>query len=836
MELLMSTLISRLMNRIRPKQHVEKKEVEQRRSDPLDPFARIREWNPSPQAVKLRKVSDFPIYEAEDITAAAVGDSAVIKSASAMDDSDEPIGMGSGGINSYTVPQILQDWYMAQGFPGYQSLAIIAQHWMVEKACSMAGKDAVRNGWKLKAGQDELTGEMADQIAESDKAFKIRQHLVQMNKFKNMFGIRIVLFEVESDDPGYYEKPFNIDGITEGSYKGISQVDPYWMMPMMTAEATSDPSSQHFYDPEYWIISGKKFHRSHLIIARGPEMADILKPTYIFGGISLVQRIYERIYAAERTANEAPLLAMNKRTTAIHVDMDKAVANEAGLLKRLGLWIRFRDNHAVKVLGQDETMEQFDTSLADFDNVIMSQYQLVAAIAEVPATKLLGTPPKGFNATGEFEMVSYHESLESIQEHDMQPLLDRHYLILTRSLGLDIKISAIWEPVDSMTTSQLADLNDKTADTDTKRITAGIISPDEARNKLRQDRYAGYSTLTGEEANTRPGMSPENIAAYQEAAAESSKGQAAVLKSSASASAVAHGETTSGEPIKGAQQFGGGSGGAAPAAGGGNDNDAGMAAQTRPEGEPPMDPYVPGQTPVVISEPGITNNTPPRNPNINLPLTEQTLVSMLSLLDKLADRLMPEGGAIARSSDTNFNRTTSPSVQRGIEPSVSGMGSITPHMEPGKLPKMKLNGMVLAIENPRGSIRRGMDVNGVQWSAKMSHPYGFIKGTKGADGDDVDCFVGDNLKSQRVFVINQNDPTTGEFDEHKCMIGFDSPESARKAYDDSFSKGWAGFDSMYETGIEDFKAWAFGGVKDQPFANPLNEVNIGQAGSFPETA
>src|ERR1700692_795759 len=112
MELLMSTLISRLMNRIRPKQHVEKKEVERNRSDPLDPFARIREWTPSPQAVKLRKVSDFPIYEAEDMAAVAVGDSAVIKSASVMDDSDEPIGMGSGGINSYTVPQILQDWYM----------------------------------------------------------------------------------------------------------------------------------------------------------------------------------------------------------------------------------------------------------------------------------------------------------------------------------------------------------------------------------------------------------------------------------------------------------------------------------------------------------------------------------------------------------------------------------------------------------------------------------------------------------------------------------------------------------------------------------------------------
>jgi phage-related protein (TIGR01555 family) len=832
----MSKFISRLLNRVRPKKTVEKKqEVERRRPDPLDPFARVREWEPSPQAVTLRKVSDFPLYEAEGTTAVAVGDSAVIKSA-VMDDDDSPIGMGPGGLNSYTVPQILQDWYMAQGFPGYQSLAIIAQHWMVEKACSMAGKDAVRNGWKLKAGQDEITGEIADKILAADKEFKVKQHLVQMNKFKNMFGIRIVLFEVYSDDPGYYEKPFNPDGITLGSYKGISQVDPYWMMPMMTAEATSDPSSQHFYDPEYWIISGKKFHRSHLIIARGPEMADILKPTYIFGGISLVQRIYERIYAAERTANEAPLLAMNKRTTAIHVDMDKAVANEAGLLKRLALWIRFRDNHAVKVLGQDETMEQFDTSLADFDNVIMSQYQLVAAIAEVPATKLLGTPPKGFNATGEFEMVSYHESLESIQEHDMSPLLDRHYLILGISLGIDIKISAVWEPVDSMSTAQRAEVNDKMADTDTKLIASGIISPDEARNKLRQDIYAGYNTLTAAEANQRPGMSPENIAAYQEAAAESSKGQAAVLKSSAAATAVAHGESTTGQPLQGAPHPGSSPAGNASPVPAGHDNDAGVAAQTRPSGEPPMDPLVPGQVPTTIKEPGITSNTPPRNPNVDMPMLVQSMASMISLLDKLSDHFIPEGGSVARSSDTNFNRTSTPSVQRGIEPS----GSIVPQMDASKLPKMKLNGMVLAIENPRGSTRRGMDANGNKWSVKMNHPYGFIKGTKGADGDEIDCFVGPDMKSQKIWIINQNDPNTGEFDEHKVMMGFSSESDARNAYDDSFNSpgwtAWTGFDSMYETGIEDFRTWAYGAVRDHPYASPLNQVNIGQAGSFPETA
>jgi hypothetical protein len=370
------------------------------RLDPLDIVSRYRGggsgWEPESRLNPItRGIDDYPVYyySPESQMVGDAADTVDTRRGSAMDDGQ---GAPLATPMEYTIPEGLQDWYLAQSFLGYQTLAIMAQHWLVDKACSMAGDDAIRNGWTIRGDSgDEITGETFDLIHSYDKKFQIKANLSELNRFNNIFGIRVAIFDVRSEDPDYYEKPFNIDGVAEGSYHGISQVDPYWMMPMMTAESTSDPSSKHFYEPEYWIISGKKYHRSHLIVARGPQTADILKPTYIFGGISLVQRIYERVYAAERTANEAPLLSMNKRTTAIHVDLDKVAANELSFMKRLMIWVKYRDNHAVKVLGKEETMDQFDTSLADFDSVIMSQYQLVAAIAKVPATKLLGTPPNG---------------------------------------------------------------------------------------------------------------------------------------------------------------------------------------------------------------------------------------------------------------------------------------------------------------------------------------------------------------------------------------------------------------------------------------------------------
>ena len=106
------------------------------------------------------------------------------------------------------------------------------------------------------------------------------------------------------------------------------------------------------------------------------------------------------------------------------------------------------------------------------DAAIMTQYQLVAAASGVPATKLLGTSPKGFNATGEFEESSYHEELESIQQHDLSPLVNRHHLLLIRShVAKEFKIKPFntevaWKPVDSPTAAEQADINLKKAQTD----------------------------------------------------------------------------------------------------------------------------------------------------------------------------------------------------------------------------------------------------------------------------------------------------------------------------------------------------------------------------------
>ena len=103
--------------------------------------------------------------------------------------------------------------------------------------------------------------------------------------------------------------------------------------------------------------------------------------------------------------------------------------------------------------------------------------------------------------------------------------------------------------------------------------------------------------------------------------------------------------------------------------------------------------------------------------------------------------------------------------------------------------RVRLNGLVIAIETPKGARREGVDAEGNGWSRKMRSHYGHILGTKGADGDPVDVFLGPHPESDLAVVIDQTDED-GEFDEHKVMLGWLSEKSALAAYRSHYPKGW----------------------------------------------
>lgn len=137
--------------------------------------------------------------------------------------------------------------------------------------------------------------------------------------------------------------------------------------------------------------------------------------------------------------------------------------------------------------------------------------------------------------------------------------------------------------------------------------------------------------------------------------------------------------------------------------------------------------------------------------------------------------------------------------------------------------KIRIHGLDIAIENPAGSTRSGTDETGREWSTKLKHHYGYIKGTVARDGDHIDVFVkpGTDPDSDigKVFVVDQKNTATGRFDESKILIGFNSLSAARNAYLSNYdASGKDRIAAISETTTETFKQWMNEGNTKKPFA------------------
>lgn len=138
----------------------------------------------------------------------------------------------------------------------------------------------------------------------------------------------------------------------------------------------------------------------------------------------------------------------------------------------------------------------------------------------------------------------------------------------------------------------------------------------------------------------------------------------------------------------------------------------------------------------------------------------------------------------------------------------------------GNYQKVHLNidGFRISIENPKGSYRSGTAPDGTKWRNMLACDYGDIRGTESVDGDPVDIYLSDHPDKGAVFVIDQIDPKTKKFDEHKVMYGFDSVEDAKKTYLACYQKGWGGLGWITPVSKAEFRKWIDSSTrKTKPF-------------------
>jgi hypothetical protein len=127
------------------------------------------------------------------------------------------------------------------------------------------------------------------------------------------------------------------------------------------------------------------------------------------------------------------------------------------------------------------------------------------------------------------------------------------------------------------------------------------------------------------------------------------------------------------------------------------------------------------------------------------------------------------------------------------------------------------HGLIIIIETPQYGLRSGDG-----WMNAAPAPYGYIAGTTGADGEEVDCYLGPDLKSDRVYIVDQNQMAQPAiFDEHKVMLGYPTRREAKQDYLDGHMDGEKIFRAISRVTVDELKRWLKQGDARQPYSANL---------------
>ncbi len=470
-------------------------------------------------------------------------------------------------------------WREGLGFLGYPYLAELTQRPEYRRAVEIIAKEMTRRWIELTAvGDKEDKAEKIAKLEAAMERFNVQTLFRQAAEQDGFYGRSQLYIGMKNAPAGDKEraKPLILDPakVEKDGLAYMRLVEPYWSYP--GAFNADRPLELDFYQPQLWYVMGETIHVSRLVLFVGREMPDILKPAYQFGGLSLSQMGKPYVDNWLRTRQSVSDLIHSFSVMVLSTDLSQLLAganDAASLMNRLAVFNNLRDNAGTFAIDKDsETFANVAAPIAGLHELQAQAQEHMASVWGIPLVVYTGITPSGLNASSEGELQTFYAWVKAQQEHLFRPnlkyVLDILQLNEFGEIDPDIGFQFVdlWQPSES---EQAA--NRKTeAETDKTYVDAGILSPEEIRERLAEDADSPYHGLDLSAPPPEPPADPslETDPALEEDVDAEETAQDAGFEESK------HPRAKNG-------QFGSGGGGGGAAPKGGGEKLAGIMAEVR---------------------------------------------------------------------------------------------------------------------------------------------------------------------------------------------------------------------------------------------------------------
>lgn len=506
-----------------------------------------------PDAVKGKLPSfDAPKAYMPPMTLATPGgssDKAVIAMDSALDNLGLFNLVSTGLPGVYGVPQ----------FVGYPVLSNLSQNGLIRAGVESLADEMTRKWIDFQTAGDDDNADTLEALTKEFERVHARQIFNDAANKVGYFGGCLVYLDMGDATDAELLTPLVLspDKIKKGSLKRLTVIEPINLYPGQYN--ASDPLSPDYFTPTTWRVLGREIHASRFLYFANNVPPLLLRPAYNFFGIPMAQIALE--YVSSFTGNrEAAARLLEKFSLTVWSTnmagfLSGAVGGAEGVDTRVAYAIQQRDNDGCFVLDKEsESIEQINTPLSGVTDIVKMSLELLSAIFRIPAVKLFGISPQGFNATGDADMRNWYDHVSSQQEKIFGPPMERLLQVVQLSLfgEVDETISHRWLPLWEMDPAQAATIRKSDVDAAVALVGAGVVDPTEARAKLAKDEDSGWENLDLTVEPVEPNADPVDEGGELGTEAEDksvSESQHRAME------AAAHGKSTLGIPKKVGEEF-----------------------------------------------------------------------------------------------------------------------------------------------------------------------------------------------------------------------------------------------------------------------------------------
>lgn len=407
---------------------------------------------------------------------------------------------------------------------------------MLRKVIAIPAEDRVREWRDWQADKEDIA-----LIEAEEERLGLQAKVKAAEILRGIGGGALLL--ITAGDHASELKP---ETISEGGLVAINVVSRWQIQCVDWVDDLADPA---YGTPRaFEINSGKqrqRIHPSRVVCFRGDPVpaGGAIAMEESFWGDSRLMRVYREVERSDET--QAWFAALVKKAKLLRIgipDLSNITSVEGGqarLQGRVGLIAEGENllNATVFDAGNSEGKggEQITDYQITWNGIpaVMDAFdQRVAAVADIPFTRLMGRSPAGMNATGDHDTDNWNRMVAAGQRLETKPCLAQIDPILLRSAGASKPEDVTWAfaPLDTPTEKEQADTFKTTMDAITALQNTGTI-PDIAFSKGVQNLMAEREWMPGldqalaevPEAERFPeGPTEEEIRAEAKAQAEAS--------------------------------------------------------------------------------------------------------------------------------------------------------------------------------------------------------------------------------------------------------------------------------------------------------------------------